>query len=418
MTTRLAGSISASRGLDVHHQTRDGGLAFLSRPPEDSIHMEDTIYRGLNGVNIDTTQICSIDGLKGELIYRGYDIRELADNASFEEVTYLLWNGDLPNRQQLEQLHDQLKPHFVVPDGVMQVLRTLPADTRPMHAIRTAVSALATFDPQADGVDLDNVHRIGTSLLAKFPTITAAFERIRNGKDPVAPDPELSIAGNFLYMLTGEAPSEAARRVMDVALVLHAEHGSNASTFVARATASTLTDVYSAITAAVACLKGPLHGGANAAVMKALEEIGSIDKVEPYVLDILAQPNGRVMGFGHRVYRVNDPRALILKEVSRKLAEESGDSKWFEMSLEMERIMDREMTMRSKQVKPNVDFFSASVYRMLGFPTDMYTPIFAVARISGWMAHLYEQYADNRIMRPRLIYAGPRGKTFKPIDER
>ena len=205
---------------------------------------------------------------------------------------------------------------------------------------------------------------------------------------------------------------------MDVALVLHAEHGSNASTFVARATASTLTDVYSAITAAVGALKGPLHGGANTAVMAALEGIGSIEGVEPYVLSVLAKPGGRVMGFGHRVYKVLDPRAQVLKEVSRQLAQESGDSKWFDMSLEMERVMDREMVKKGKEVKPNVDFFSASVYRMLGFPGDMYTPIFAVARISGWMAHLYEQYADNRIMRPRLAYSGGMGLKFKPIAER
>ena len=259
---------------------------------------------------------------------------------------------------------------------------------------------------------------LGLSLLAKFPTLTAAFERIRKGQEPVSPDPELSIAGNFLYMLNGEKPSEAATRTMDVALVLHAEHGSNASAFVARATASTLTDVYSSITAAMGCLKGPLHGGANTAVMEALERVGSVEGVEEDVLNTLNSPKGRVMGFGHRVYRVLDPRAVILKEVSHNLAEESGDSKWFDMSLEMVRVMDREMAKKGKEVKPNVDFFSASVYRMLGFPKDMYTPIFAVARISGWMAHLFEQYGDNRIMRPRLVYDGPRGKTFKPVDER
>lgn len=380
--------------------------------------MEQTIYRGLSGVNIDTSQICSIDGMKGELIYRGYDIRELADKVSFEEVVYLLWNDDLPNATQLEAFRNEIRPHFTVPEKVFDVLRNLPSTVPPMHAIQTAISTLAAFDSQADVVDLDNVRRIGCKLVAQFPTITAAFERIRRGKEPITPDPQLGIAGNFLYMLGGVKPSRAATRVMDVALVLHAEHGSNASAFVARATASTLTDVYSAITAAVASLKGSLHGGANAAVMKALEEIGSVDGVEKYVLDTLATPGGRIMGFGHRVYRVLDPRALILKEVSRHLAEESGDSKWFEMSLEMERVMDREMSKRGKQVKPNVDFFSASVYRMLGFPTDMYTPIFAVARISGWMAHLYEQYADNRIMRPRLIYEGPRGRTFKPLAER
>ena len=380
--------------------------------------MEQTIYRGLEGVHIDTTTISRIDGQRGELIYRGYDIRELADKASFEEVAYLLWHDDLPNRSELDAFHAELAPNFTVPEPVFDAFRSMPTDVHPMHAIRTAVSLLGALDPDAEGVDEANVRRIGRKLLAQFATFTAAYERIRSGKEPVAPDPELSVAANFLYMLNGERPTPAATRVMDVALVLHAEHGSNASAFVGRATASTLTDVYSAITAAVGALKGPLHGGANVGVMQALESIGSVEKVEPYVVDTLKKPNGRVMGFGHRVYKVMDPRAIILKDVAQHLAEESGDSKWFEMSLEMERVMDREMGKLGKQVKPNVDFFSASVYRMLGLPRDMYTPIFAVSRISGWMAHLYEQYANNRIMRPRLTYDGPVGRTFTPIEQR
>ncbi|MBX3140990.1 MAG: citrate synthase [Trueperaceae bacterium] len=380
--------------------------------------MEQTINRGLDGVYIDTSAISFIDGGKGQLVYSGYDITELADKASYEEVVYLLWNGNLPNRQQLEDFKAEIAPHYAVPDAVYDLYRNLPHGHSPMHAIRTAASMLGAYDDDPDGVDLPNVRRIGLKLLAQFQTITAAYERIRRGLQPVAPRPDLSLAGNFLYTLTGEVPSEAATRVMDVALVLHAEHGSNASTFVARATASTLTDVYSAITAAIGALKGPLHGGANTAVMQALEGIGDVAGVEPYVLGVLAKPGGRVMGFGHRVYKVLDPRAQVLKEVSRKLALESGDSKWFDMSLEMERVMDREMAKEGKEVKPNVDFFSASVYRMLGFPSDMYTPIFAVARISGWMAHLFEQYADNRLMRPRLAYSGTMGLEFVPIEQR
>ncbi len=380
--------------------------------------MEQTINRGLDGVNIDTSSICFIDGGRGELIYRGYDIRELADKASFEEVVHLLWDDDLPTRQQLESLRSELSRSFAVPPQVYDLLKAMPKGVDPMHAVTAAVAMLGSLDPSADDVDADNVRRVGKLLLAQFPTIVAAIQRTRQGLEPVEPRQDLSVAGNFLYMLTGEAPTEAATNVMDVALVLHAEHGSNASTFVARATASTLTDVYSAITAATAALKGPLHGGANEAVMEALEKIGSVENVEGYVLDVLSRPGGRVMGFGHRVYRVLDPRAVILKGVSRRLAEESGESKWFEMSLEMERVMEREMEKRGKQVRPNVDFFSASVYRMLGFPAEMYTPIFAVARIAGWMAHLYEQYADNRLMRPRLVYEGPRGKKFVPLNER
>ena len=376
------------------------------------------IHRGLVGINIDTTEICSIDGEQGKLIYRGYDIRELAGKASFEEAVYLLWNDDLPTEDELASMKRELAPNFAVPAQVFDMLRSLPADTHPMHALRTGISLLSHFDETPDEHDEENVRRIGRRLVAQFPTVAAAFHRIRNGKDPVDPDPELSIAGNFLWMLNGQKPTEAATRVMDAALVLHAEHGSNASAFVGRATASTLTDVYSAITAAIGALKGPLHGGANAGVMATLEEVGSVDGVEDYVLETLESPSGRVMGFGHRVYKVLDPRAQILKDLAKDLAEESGDSKWFEMSLEMERVMDREMEKRGKQVRANVDFFSASVYRMLGFPKDMYTPIFAVSRISGWMAHLFEQYADNRIMRPRLVYQGPEGRTFTPIDER
>jgi citrate synthase len=380
--------------------------------------MGQKIYPGLAGINIDTTEIASINGLEGELIYRGYDIRELSDLVSFEEVTYLLWNKDLPNQEQLRAFTESLANLFVIPEPVYDILRHLPANTQPIHAIRTAVSALASFDENSDGTDTDNSRRIAALLLTNFPIITAAFERIRNGLEPITPDPYLSIAGNFLYMLTGKHPTAAATRTMDVALVLHAEHGCNASTFTARAAASSGTDVYSAVTAAIASLKGPLHGGANTLVMQALESIDKVAGVERYVLDVLSKPHGRVMGFGHRVYRVLDPRAVILKQVARQLAKESGDSKWFEMSLEMERVVTREMKRQGKQIRPNVDFFSASVYRMLGFPKDMYTPIFAVARISGWMGHLFEQYSNNRLMRPRLVYEGPRGKAFKPIHQR
>ncbi len=381
----------------------------------------DQIQRGLVGVKIDTSSICHIDGEKGELIYRGYDIRELADHATFEEVIYLLWHGDLPDRQQLEEFNRRLREFMVVPPE-LDVLRNLAGKgLRPMNSLRTAVSLMGMNDRESDDYSHDNLYRIGLRLTVQMPALVAAVVRLRDGLEPVAPDPELSLAANFLYMLTGEKPSDAAVRVMDVALVLHAEHGANASTFVARATASTLTDAYSAITAAIGSLKGPLHGGANTAVMETLESLGGVGDVEKYVLDKLAEPKGRVMGFGHRVYRVLDPRANVLRDVAEKLAAEHEDPdsrRYFEMSVEMERVMDQEMEKKGRQVKPNVDFYSASVYRMLGFPTDMFTPIFAAARVPGWLAHLFEQYADNVLLRPQLVYDGQRDRKFVPVDER
>src|SRR5690625_4137960 len=382
--------------------------------------MMDQIHRGLVGVKIDTSGICHIDGLKGELIYRGYDIRDLAAGATFEEVVYLLWYGDLPDATELAGFRERLAAHLRLPDET-QLLTWGGDGIRPMHALRTAVSAMGSADAEADGLDQDNLGRIGLRLTAKIPALVAAIVRLRNGQEPVSPKPELSLAANFLYMLTGEEPTEAAVRVMDVALILHAEHGVNASTFAARAIAGTNSDAYSAITAAIGSLKGPSHGGANTAVMEVLEGLGGIDDVEPYVMDVLAQPKGRVMGFGHRVYRVLDPRATVLKRVAEDLAAERAGSdaaRYFEMSLEMERVMDREMEKRNRQVKPNVDFFSASVYHMLGFPTDLFTPIFAAARTPGWLAHLFEQYADNILLRPQLVYDGPTDRKFVPLEER
>lgn len=380
----------------------------------------DQIHRGLVGVKIDTSGICHIDGLKGELIYRGYDIRDLAAGATFEEVVYLLWYGDLPDQEQLAAFRERLNAQLELP-AEAELLKWGGDGIRPMHALRTAVSAMGSADLAADGLDQDNLERIGLRLTAQIPALVAAIVRFRNGEQLVQPKPELSLAANFLYMLTGEEPTDAAVRVMDVALILHAEHGVNASTFAARAIAGTNSDAYSAITAAIGSLKGPSHGGANTAVMETLESLGSVEDVEPYVLDILGRPKGRVMGFGHRVYRVLDPRATVLKRVAQELAAERADSaasRYFEMSLEMERVMDREMEKRGREVKANVDFFSASVYHMLGFPTDLFTPIFAAARTPGWLAHLYEQYADNVLLRPQLVYDGPLDRKFVPLAGR
>lgn len=375
------------------------------------------IHRGLAGVAIDTTSICHIDGENGRLIYRGYDIRELADRADYEEVIFLLWNGHLPDEEEYRAFRAELQHWMFLPE-VVSLFGFSAERTTPMHALRSAVSLLGALDPRADGLEPENIRRIGLRLVVQVPILVASYMRLRDGLEPVAPDPELGIAANFLYMLTGERPTEAAVRVMDVNLVLHAEHGSNASTFVARATASTLTDPYSAITAAIGSLKGPLHGGANTAVMQALESLEDEAAVEQYVLKKLAEPGGRVMGFGHRVYRVLDPRAQILKQVAEELAAEQGGNRWFDLSLEMERVMEREMEARGKRVRPNVDFFSASVYRMLGFPTDMFTALFVVARIPGWVAHLFEQYADNQLFRPRMVYQGDEDRKFVPRDQR
>ncbi len=379
--------------------------------------MEPTIHHGLAGVYVAESEICGINGERGELFYRGYDIRDLTE-ATYTEVVYLLWHGELPTQAQLEAFREELVPHYPIPDKVLELLHCLPENTDPMHMLQAAAAMLAAFDEDPDSIEPENLRRIGLSLVVQFPNIVATYERIRKGKEPLEPISDLRLAGNFLYMLNGEIPSDAATRVLNTALLLHAEHGSNASTFVARASASTLTDAYSAIAAAVGSLKGPLHGGANEAVMRALESIGSVDGVEKYVMDVLSKPKGRVMGFGHRVYRVLDPRGAILRDVATELAKKSPEAKYFEMSLEMERVMEREMSARNRQVKPNLDFFSASVYRMLGIPVDMYTPIFAVARVSGWMAHLFEQYADNHLMRPLVKYRGEHGREFVPIAQR
>lgn len=379
--------------------------------------MEPTIHHGLAGVYVAESDICGIDGEGGRLFYRGYDINDLTE-ATYAEVVYLLWHGVLPTQAQLEAFRADLLPHYPIPDKVMELLHCLPEQTDPMHMLQAAVAMLAAFDDNPDEIDEENVRRIGRSLVVQFPNLVATYDRIRKGKEPLEPKSELGLAGNFLYLLNGEVPNPAAVRVMNTVLLVHAEHGSNASTFVGRASASTLTDVYSAIAAAVGSLKGPLHGGANEAVMRTLEKIGSVEGVEPYVMDTLAKPKGRIMGFGHRVYRVLDPRGIILRDVAKELAKESSEAKWFEMSLEMERVMNREMDKRGRQIRANLDFFSASVYRMLGIPVDLYTPIFAVARVSGWMAHLFEQYADNHLMRPLLKYQGRYGTPFVPIAER
>jgi citrate synthase len=366
--------------------------------------------KGLEGVTATASAVSSIIG--STLTYRGIDINELAEHSSFEETAYLLWLGELPTARQLEVFRSELARNRALPSELNDMIMRFPRDAKPMVSLRTAVSALAFFDPQADEMSEAANRAKAIRLMAQVPTIVAAIQRARDGEQPVAPDPVLNEATNFLYMLKGVRPSDETARIMDVVLVLHADHELNASTFAARVAASTLSDLHSAIVAAICTLKGPLHGGANEAVMRTLEEIGSPDAVPGWVGATLDRKE-RIMGFGHRVYKEGDPRARWLKTMSRQLAEETGEPKWYEMSARME-----DEVRADKGLLPNVDFYSASVYTYLGMPRDLFTPIFAVSRVSGWIAHVLEQYADNRLIRPRAEYIGPDRRPYVPVDQR
>ena len=369
--------------------------------------------RGLEGVVALDSEISFIDGKIGELVYRGYDIQDLAENATFEEVAYLLWNGSLPTQRQLDELHQFLRAERELPPMVLDVLRLTPEDANPMAALRTSVSALAHFDGEADDMSPETNYRKALRLTARIPTIIAAFDRVRKGKEPVAPLKTGSTAFNFLYMLNGEEPGPSAQQTFDACLVLHAEHGLNASTFTGRVIGATLSDIYSAIAGAIGALKGPLHGGANIKVMEMLLELDQTGQ-DPaaFVHDRLARKE-RIMGFGHRVYKTMDPRATILREMVEALSEERGTRKWYDYSVKIMETMVGE-----KNINPNVDFFSASVYYMLGIDVDLYTPLFVMSRITGWTAHLLEQWSDNRLIRPRAEYVGPRALKVTPIERR
>ncbi|MGH2442523.1 MAG: citrate/2-methylcitrate synthase [Chloroflexota bacterium] len=366
--------------------------------------------KGLEGVTATTSAVSSIIG--STLTYRGIDINELAERSTFEEVAYLLWYGELPNGQELEKFRNALSQNRELKPEVLELLSRFPHDANSMVSLRTAVSAMAFFDEAASDMSPEANNAKAIRLLAKFPSVVAAILRFREGKEPLAPDPDLNEASNFLYMLTGRRPSDLSAHIMDVALVLHADHELNASTFAARVAASTLSDMHSAVVAAICTLKGPLHGGANEAVMKTLESIGSPDKVQRYVQAALDRKE-RIMGFGHRVYKEGDPRAHWLRRMSEQLSAESGNDKWYEISRRMEDAVKAD-----KGLLPNVDFYSASVYTYLGVPRDLFTPIFAVSRVSGWIAHILEQYSDNRLIRPRAEYVGPSQRHYVPIQER
>lgn len=371
--------------------------------------------KGLEGIVANSTRLSDVLGQEGILIYEGYDINELAGNATYEEVVYLLWYGHLPNAQQLEEITHRLRSERELPEGVIEFIKSAPATASPMDVLRTAVSMLGLYDDEQDieGEAEAANRRRAISITAKVGVIAAYFHRARKKEELLPIRKDLGEAAHFLYLLTGEEPSPEAAQTLDVAFVLHADHGMNASTFTARVVVATLTDIYSAVTAAIGALKGPLHGGANEGVIHMLKEIGSEDKVDEWVEEQLAQKK-KIMGIGHRVYKVLDPRAPHLRKMAVQLCEKLGEPKWIHMSERIAQIMKER-----KGLNANVDFYSATVYYSLGIPTDMFTPIFAIARTSGWTAHILEQLADNRLYRPLSEYVGPEvGKKFVPIEER
>jgi citrate synthase len=373
----------------------------------------------MEGVVAGNTSLSLVDGAKGKLYYRGIAIEALAEQATFEECVYLLWYDALPDKKQLAEFRKDLAERREVPDEVWGVLRPLAGKQSLMDLVRTGVSALSAWDKDTQ-VTLDDpaAHmsanlRMSKRLTAQMGTLVAGCYRLAGGKAPIEPRKELSHAGNFLYLISGEEPGEYEERIFDAALTMHADHGFNASTFSARVTAATESDIYAAITSAVGTLAGRLHGGANTKVMRMLEEIAELSNVEPYLEKVLSRPKGRVMGFGHRVYKVEDPRATVLRRMAKELTDRTGNTKWFDMSRKIEDTMQAK-----KGIFVNVDFYSASVYGSLGIDPDLYTPIFAVSRVAGWLAHVQEQHGDNRLIRPKSNYVGHRDRPFVGIDKR
>jgi citrate synthase len=376
---------------------------------------ETTSKAGLEDVVAASSSICYLDGEHGVLAYRGYDIHDLADHATFEEVCHLLWHGRLPNKAELGELQSQLAVARPLPEGILRLMRSLPPAPA-MDTLRTLVSALSHYDPGANDMSPEGRYRTCVRLTAQLGSIVATQGRLTAGGGQIEPDAALSHAANFLYMLTGNRPSTLAARALDIALILHADHEFNASTFAARVAAATLTDVHSAITGGIGALKGPLHGGANADVMHMLLEFGqdvTDQQIEELIRAKLARKE-KIPGFGHRVYRTEDPRATHLRKMSQELGKRTADLRWFQMSQRIEQIVKAE-----KKLNANVDFYSATTYYYLGIPIDLFTPVFAVSRISGWTAHVLEQYAHNRLIRPRADYIGPSyPQPYLPLDRR
>jgi citrate synthase len=373
------------------------------------------IDKGLDDIYVMESRIGFVDGVKGRLLYYGYDIRDLAEHSTYEETAYLLWHGRLPNRDELAAFASELAANRSIPRAIVALLKGLPKETVPIDALRTAVSALAGHDPELNDRSREANLRKGVRLMAKIPTIVGAFQRIRNGQRVVKPNPKYGTATDYLRMLTGKKPDKRTARILDVALILHADHSMNAGTFAATVAASTLPDLYSCIVAAIATLKGPLHGGANETAIRALLVIESPDKAEEYVLRTLAAGK-KVFGFGHRVYKTWDPRALILQDIAKKLSVRTGNEKLFAVAKAVEEAMVREVG--PKGIYPNVDYWAGIVYYMLGLSPDLFPATFAVARIPGWVAHVLEYWEDNRIMRPLDWYVGPKEAVYVPIDQR
>ena len=367
---------------------------------------------GLRGVVAAQSAIGDVNGEQGILIYQGYDIHDLAEHSTFEEVIFLLWNGRLPKTEELSALKAEISSNYAAPAEVIALMKQYPKDADPMDVLRTAVSSLDFYDKDGHGTDREHAMKAAIKLTAQIGTISAAWDRIRNGKEPVAPDHSLNIAENFLYMLRGERADSDEAHMFDVCLILHADHELNASTFTTRVVAGTLADMYGAVTAGIAALAGPLHGGANTNVMKMLIEIGSLEAVDGWVEKALEEKR-KIMGIGHAVYKTEDPRATWLRKYSKHMAEKKGITKWYEMSQRIEQLMHEK-----KGMFPNVDFYSASTYYLMDIPLDLYTPIFAVSRISGWTGHILEQYGHNKLIRPRAEYIGARDQKYVAIGER
>lgn len=367
---------------------------------------------GLEGVVAGKTALSMVDGQQGRLTYRGYDIGDLARHATFEEVVHLLWHGQLPNKAQLYDTHSRLAKERALPGEVVNLLRVVAGRSPPMDSLRTCISALSPFDPDADRNDPASNLRKAHRITAKTATVIAAYHRLREGHEPIPPRTDLTHAANFLYMLSGRAPDSEIAHDFDVCLILHADHGFNASTFTARVIASTLSDMHSAVSGAVGSLKGPLHGGANEAVMHMLEDIGSAEKAEQYIVDKLGHKE-KIPGFGHRIYKVLDPRAPFLKDMSERLGKRDGSLTWYEMSTKIQAKVKA-----MKGLDANVDFYSASTYHSMHIPTDLFTPIFALSRVSGWTAHVMEQLQDNRLYRPDAEYIGADRLAYAPIERR